>query len=46
MQLVEGIKTIVATSPKRLFLLLKEIIVLSIKVYEKQENRELTIQSD
>ena len=39
LELIYSLKTIVATSSKRLFNLLKEIIVLASKVYQKQSGK-------
>ena len=46
LELVEGLKSIVADVNKKLFLLLKDIIVLAIKVYEKQIGRALNLYSE
>lgn len=46
LELVEGLKSIVADVNKKLFLLLKDIIVLAIKVYEKQIGRVLNLYSE
>lgn len=39
LQLITGIKSIIAASSKRLFVLLKEIIMLASQVYQKQTGR-------
>lgn len=46
LELVEGLKAIVADVNKKLFVLLKDIIVLAIKVHEKQIGRTLGLFSE
>ncbi len=43
LQLIEAIKTIVPSSSKRLFNLLRDIIVLAVSVYEKQSGKFFTV---
>ena len=43
LDLVKGVKSIIALSSKRLFNILKDIIVLAIKVYQNLTGKNLTI---
>ena len=44
--LIDSLKVIVASSSKRLFVLLKEIIVLATRVYQKQTGRECSVNDE
>ena len=44
--LIEGIKSIIASSSKRLFNLLKEIIVLASQVYQKLIGKEFAVSEE